>query len=101
MATIAVPETVTLPSGEYMRLLVRANDTDPSHWPEGARQGAELLVRIRQIEADCRTAHGKWDWELISEELQDEYDSKRSLLDRIIEPDPQYVSGDKVFGEFD
>lgn len=54
--------------------MVTAGITDPQRWPEEARAGAALLARIRQIEADCKAQHGQWDWELLSPELQNEYD---------------------------
>ena len=58
----------------YVELLVAANVTDPQAWPEGMQDCAAMLVRIRAIEAACRTAHGEWDWEPLDEDTQDEYD---------------------------
>lgn len=44
---------------------------------------AEVLQRIRQIESDCIAQHGEFDWEKLSENLQDEYDSLCILLDEL------------------
>ena len=39
--------------------------------------------RIRQIESDCIAKYGEFDWERLSEEAQDEYDSLCILLDEL------------------
>jgi hypothetical protein len=39
--------------------------------------------RIRQIESDCIAKYGEFDWERLSLELQDEYDSLCILLDEL------------------
>lgn len=74
---------VTLGIPQYIELLVRASVTDELYWPPSLRHGAKLLARIREIERECAEKHGKWDWEMISEELQDEYDGACGLLDRM------------------
>jgi len=43
----------------------------------------EALQRIRQIESDCISQHGEFDWEELSEDIQDEYDSLCILLDEL------------------
>ena len=68
---------------QYIELLVKANVLDEESWPPDYRQGAKHLARIREIERECREKHGKWDWELISPELQDEYDDMCALLDQM------------------
>ena len=73
----------TLDSREYVRLLVQADVTDPECWPPDMREGATALVRVRQIECTCRAKHGTFDWEKLPEEIQDEYDTLCSLLDRL------------------
>lgn len=75
--------TIEVDLAKYVRLLVKAGDSDPANWPEGFKEGAALLGRIRQIEQLCQEEHGEWDWELLSEELQDDYDSCRSKLNRL------------------
>lgn len=60
-----------------------ANVTDPLAWPKGMKQCAGMLVRIREIEASCIATHGKWDWELLDEKAQDEYDGMRADLNKI------------------
>lgn len=73
--------SVELVIADYVELLIRAEATDPALWPSGMEYGASSLVRIRQIEADCTAQHGKWDWELLAPELQDEYDGLCGVLD--------------------
>jgi len=75
--------TVTLDTSAYIRLLVKANITDKAFWPPDMEEGADALLRIRQIESDCITKYGEFDWERLSEETQDEYDSLCILLDEL------------------
>ncbi len=70
----------------YVDLLVAANVTDPRAWPEGMQECAALLAKIREIEAAGIKAHGEWDWELLDEESQDEYDDSILQLDRLRNP---------------
>lgn len=77
------PASVRLATQDYVRLLIEANVTDPALWPPGYEQGARLLTRIREIEAECVRQHGVFDWEFLSESLQDEYDDLCALLDRL------------------
>lgn len=82
---------IEVDAAEYVGLLVKSGVTDPARWPEQVRAGAALLSRIRQIEAEGRAQHGEWDWELIGEELQDEYDSacgEPDALRRTLDPRP-------------
>lgn len=79
--------TVTVDAHAYAALLVKAEETDPAAWPEELREGAALLAKIRGFEEACRQAHGKWDWELLPEAEQDEYDDACALLDRLLEPE--------------
>jgi hypothetical protein len=76
---------VELSEVEYMRLLASSNEFAPDAWPPGKKHGAALLKRIRDIEARCIFEHGSWDWELLSPELQDEYDGASIDLARIVE----------------
>jgi hypothetical protein len=102
--TVTEDQQVSLSVYEYLELLCEADVTDPERWPAGTEQGAALLARIREIEAECRARHGKWDWELLSEELQDEYDIASSKLDLLVEsfnPDQRVYSHQEVFGDFD
>src|SRR3982751_5002247 len=78
---------VLLTEEDYLDLLVSSNVTDPDSWPPGKEDGARLLARIRQIEQDCVRQHGKWDWELLSREVQDEYDGACVDLNRMREPE--------------
>ncbi len=75
--------TVTLDTSAYIRLLVKADITDKAFWPSGMEEGADALLRIRQIESDCIAKYGEFDWERLSEEVQDEYDSLCILLDEL------------------
>jgi hypothetical protein len=96
-------ETIVVSKAEFVGLLVKANVTDPARWPEGLKEGAALLARIREIEAACKKEHGQWDWELISEELQDEYDDTVALLSqlrRALDPEPD-VDGEALFAELE
>lgn len=65
---------VTLTPETYIKLLVKANVTNPSFWPPGLEEGAENLARLRQIESDYRSKEGGFDWESLPAEIQDEYD---------------------------
>ena len=75
--------TATFPMADYLDLLIRANELDPSYWPASKRQGATLLKRIREIEAECIRQHGAFDWEKLPEPLQEEYDALRLQLDEL------------------
>ena len=77
------PTAVTLDPVAYVTLLVRANITDPTLWPPGMEEGATALARVREIERDCIAQHGEFDWEELPVSMQDEYDSRCSLLDRL------------------
>ena len=76
---------VVLDKASYIALLIRSNVTDPSYWPPGTEEGAKVLARIRQIEAECIDAHGEFDWEKLSPELQDEYDALCAFLDSLMD----------------
>jgi hypothetical protein len=78
---------VLLTQEDYLDLLVRSNVTDPDSWPPGKQDGAKLLERIRAIEQNCVKEHGKWDWELLSEDLQDEYDGSCIELSKLRTPE--------------
>ncbi len=80
--------TVTLDLRSYLILLVKANVTDPQLWPPGLQDGAGALARVRQIEADCKSEHGEFDWEKLSPVVQDEYDSLCCALDSLREDAP-------------
>ncbi len=77
------PTSVTLDTVAYVTLLVRGNVTDSAFWPPGMEEGAAALKRIRQIESDCITHHGEFDWEKLPESEQDEYDHLCLLLDEL------------------
>jgi hypothetical protein len=77
------PSTVTLDTAAYVALLVQANTTDPALWPPGMQEGAYALARIRQIEADCISQYGEFDWEKLSQATQDEYDDLCAMLDKL------------------
>jgi hypothetical protein len=92
---------IEVDAAEYIGLLVKSGVTDPARWPEQVREGAALLARIREIEAQGRAEHGVWDWELLSEELQDEYDSLCGELDQLryqLDPQPGRPGAD-VFAD--
>jgi len=83
--------TVEVDLGQYVGLLIKASCTDAAQWPEPAREGAAWLATIRGYETACRKAHGEWDFELLSEEDQLEYDSAAAQLDallRRLNPEP-------------
>ncbi len=50
---------------------------------EQRERAAELLLKIRRVEMDCRTRHGEWDWEKLSPAEQDEYDAACIDLDEL------------------
>ena len=77
------PTMVTLGVKTYIRLLVRADVTDPVLWPPGFQGGAAALARVRQIESSCIGQYGEFDWEKLFPTVQDEYDSLCILLDRV------------------
>lgn len=77
------PSSVRLSTQDYIRLLIEANITDSAFWPPGYEHGAQLLARIRAIEAESIRQNGVFDWELLSESLQDEYDDLCALLDQM------------------
>ena len=80
--------TVTLDLQSYVTLLVKADVTDPDLWPPGLQDGAATLSSIRQIEAACKSLHGEFDWEKLSQVEQDEYDSLCATLDALREDAP-------------
>ena len=53
--------TVTLDTSAYIKLLVKANITDRTFWPSEMEEGADALLRIRQIESDCIAKYGEFD----------------------------------------
>jgi hypothetical protein len=67
--------SVTLAAWDYCQLLICANVTDPTLWPPGYEDAARAFATVRRLEAQCITEHGAWDWETLSAEEQDEYDS--------------------------
>ncbi len=89
---------VTLEAWDYCRLLIRANVTDPALWPTGYEEAARAFATVRRLEAKCIAEHGEWDWEKLSPEEQDEYDSAVAVL--------SYAEGrgrplEEVFAELD
>ena len=91
--------TVTLDLQSYLILLVKADVIDPHLWPPGLQDGAATLARVRQIEEDCKSQHGEFDWEKMSRAEQDEYDALCSKLDGMREDAPtvdwaQYKAGE-------
>jgi len=88
--TVTADQQVTLSLYDYLELLCHASETDPEKWPAGTKDGAAWLARIREIEQDCKTQHGEWDWELLAGELQDEYDiltGQLTLMRERLNPD--------------
>lgn len=79
--------TVTLRAKVYITLLIRADVTDPALWPPGFDAGAAALARVREIESECADKQGKFDWEKLPPELQDEYDALSVSLDSLQEGD--------------
>jgi len=77
------PIGVRLDTSAYVTLLVQANATDPALWPPGTQHGATALARVRQMESDCIAQHGKFDWGVLPEAVQDEYDDLCMLLDQL------------------
>jgi hypothetical protein len=75
--------TVEIEISELVELLLAANVTDAALWPAVAREGARLLARIREIEAQCIAAHGEFDWEQLDEDTQDEYDGLSVRLNKL------------------
>lgn len=88
MSVAVLPERTEVDTYRLLDLLVAANATDPELWPEGAKHGAELLRRIREIEAACIEAHGEFDWEQLDADTQDEYDGSRATLNKLRDPGP-------------
>lgn len=84
-------EDVTLAARDWARVLVRLDCTDPALWPPALAAGAGLLSRIRLIEADCISAHGGFDWEKLTPELQDEYDGTCADLTLLLTADDEWV----------
>ena len=72
---------VILETIDYIKLLIKANITNKAFWPPDMEDGADALLRIRQIESDCIDKNGEFDWEKLSLEIQDEYDHLCILLD--------------------
>lgn len=85
------PTAVMMGTVAYVKLLIRANIIDRSLWPPGMEHAADVLARIRQIESDCIKQYGQFDWEKLSEALQDEYDSLCVLLDSLHD-DGNYIT---------
>lgn len=85
--------TVTPDLRSHFMLLVKADATDPHLWPPGLQEGAAALARIRQIEADCKSQLGEFDWEKLSQVAQDEYDNLGSALDSLREDAPPGALG--------
>ncbi|GBC96969.1 hypothetical protein HRbin16_02784 [bacterium HR16] len=90
--------TATLRMADYIDLLIRANECDPSYWPAGKQHGAALLRRLREIEADCIRQHGAFDWEKLPAELQEEYDALRLQLDELRDDGTRVQFSDWVQG---
>jgi hypothetical protein len=86
MAVAEPPRKITLDLDKYLELLIEKDVFDPQLWPEGMRQGADLLRRIREIERQCIAEHGAFDFDEFPPRLQDEYDNARIDLDELIEP---------------
>ncbi len=89
---------VTLQAWDYCSLLIRANITDHALWPPGYEDTARAFAAVRRLEAKCIAEHGEWDWEKLSPEEQDEYDSAVAVL--------SYAEGrgrplEEVFAELD
>jgi hypothetical protein len=74
------PVDTTLNTADCIELLIQAKVVNPEMWPPSMEQGAAALSRIRDIEAGCVGEHGRWDWELLPEDLQDAYDLACSQL---------------------
>ena len=81
------PNEVSLDVKSYVSLLVRADVTEPTLWPPGLEGGAATLARVRQIESECISLKGEFDWEELSRDAQDEYDNLCALLDSLQETD--------------
>ncbi|MCC7478706.1 hypothetical protein IT575_09655 [bacterium] len=81
--------SVLISQADYLSLLIKAGITDPQLWPPGKQDGAGLIARIREIEAAELASSGRFDWEALSPELQDEYDAACNALDGLIDPDDQ------------
>ncbi len=77
------PTSVTLDTIAYITLLVQANVTDAALWPPGMDEGVSALKRLRQIESDCISHYGEFDWEKLPKSEQDEYDRLCLLLDEL------------------
>ena len=80
------PTKVTLTPETYVRLLVKANETNPTFWPPGLEEGAGKLARLRQIESDYQPKEGGFDWESLPVQIQDEYDGLCVSLDSYQDP---------------
>ena len=80
------PTKVILTPENYIRLLGKANETNPSFWPPGSEEGAAKLKRLRQIESEYQPQEGRFDWESLPAEIQDEYDGLSIALDLFQEP---------------
>lgn len=84
--SIAEPPVIQVNLQRYLRMLVKASNTDPADWPDGYERGAALLARIREIERDCVAEHGKWDIDALGEELENEYEDSIAHLEDLIGP---------------
>lgn len=96
--TFAV-STVEIEVSELVELLVAANVTDPAQWPAVAREGAVMLARIREIERQCIAAQGEFDWEMLDENTQDEYDGLAIRLGKLrdsLDPDARNLNAHEL-----
>jgi hypothetical protein len=75
---------VILETIDYIKLLIKANITNKVFWPPDMEEGADVLLRLRQIESDCIDKYGEFDWEKLPLEIQDEYDHLFILLDELL-----------------
>lgn len=76
----------TLISDPVIGQLIESDCFDPARWPSGFERGAILLRRIREIEALSEAQSGKFDYEAMGQDLQDEYDCLVLELDGLTEP---------------
>lgn len=98
---VVAPPRIELDRADYLRLLINASETDPARWPEGCRQGASLLARIREIEQDCVREHGRWHPDLLPPGGEGEYESLCVQLDNLIEPPDleNAISAEELYAE--
>jgi len=77
------PTDVLLDASTYIRLLINANIKDKELWPPNMEYATNALERIGQIESECISQYGEFDWEKLTEKEQDEYDSLCLILDEL------------------